>query len=411
MSLEQAQKALSTAKTQFLKNKQGRALAAAVFALEWKFDSGCPTAYTNGLDVTINPDFFMSLSEGNLGQRVFLIAHETWHVLLKHQVRGLKYAREDFPLFNQAADHVINNKLIQDGYEAIDQIDICADSQYRDWSTEQVMEELLKQQEQGQPPASNPMPDISQNSPDSGDQESDEGSNGEGQGNQSKDKPMTSDQAQELENKLNNVIAKTHQAAKQSGSYEQGFGSSEMERILEEILNPKIPWQILLQKFCLERFNDDYSWSMPNWNYQPGWYVPSLYSEGMGQIGLFVDSSGSVSDEDFQEFRSNMHHIIQILKPKKTVVAEFDTKLREPTILQEGQSIMDVTFTGYGGTDIEETMDYIHKEPLDVAVIFTDGYFTNYVPKGFRKPVIWVIKGRYEQDFDYPQGDIIYMED
>lgn len=389
VSAELSQK-LSKAKTAFLKQDHGRGLAATVFMLDWQF-SACGTAYTNYTQVHIDPEFFEKLTEG---QAMFLVAHEVWHVLLKHEVRVLKYPVHLWELFNQAADHVINLRLKADGFELIDQIKLCCNPDYTGMSTEQVMN-LLIEKYGDNPPSSGSMGDVN--------------GNPAGNGNGNTPKPPSPQEVAQMEKQLNKVIAQTAQANKLGGYNINGCG--ELDRIVDGIFNPVLPWNTLLQKYMEAYFPDEYNFGRPNQNMAAsGWYVPTLHSEGLGTMGMFVDSSGSVSDEEFSEFRANMDYIIRSFMPEKTIVAEFDTQLRKPTELIHGQTLDNVKFTGYGGTDIEEVMDYIHNNDMVVAVIFTDGYFRTYVPENFKTPVIWVIKGRLSKDFSYPVGQVVYMD-
>ena len=92
-------------------------------------------ACTNGTTVYIHPDIFENLCDTD---RVFLIAHELWHIALSHSVRINDH---DLTLFNKAADYVVNGILMLNGIEPVDEgllqdHNWTYDSDYDDMSTE-----------------------------------------------------------------------------------------------------------------------------------------------------------------------------------------------------------------------------------------------------------------------------------
>jgi predicted metal-dependent peptidase len=134
------------------------------------------TAGTDG--VRISPEFFLSLPTD--GQRAFLLAHEVGHIVLKHPARGKFYTDRGFhslvgadkvpfshPLYNQAADYVINADLLAHGMEPIPE-GMFSDKYGRDDLADTVYLDLLDEQAENEP------------EPDAGDDESGEGESGDG---------------------------------------------------------------------------------------------------------------------------------------------------------------------------------------------------------------------------------------
>ena len=78
-----------------------------VMRLPFVADHSIPTAATNGIAIKYNPDFIMSMPEG---QRNFVLMHEVFHALLGHCSRN---ADRNPQLWNIAADYIVNSSLTQ----------------------------------------------------------------------------------------------------------------------------------------------------------------------------------------------------------------------------------------------------------------------------------------------------------
>lgn len=85
-------------KTKFalLKDKKSIFIANILFSLHVKWTDEIPTLATNGIDLLINPNFYMNLSKE---LRVSALAHETWHVAFKHMIR---VGNKDKEVWNEA---------------------------------------------------------------------------------------------------------------------------------------------------------------------------------------------------------------------------------------------------------------------------------------------------------------------
>ena len=75
----------------------------------WSFE--IPTACAGHGFIFFNPDFWDEIPEET---RKTVLAHEVWHLILKHLERGEGC---DPVIHNEACDHVINLSLEKDGYK------------------------------------------------------------------------------------------------------------------------------------------------------------------------------------------------------------------------------------------------------------------------------------------------------
>lgn len=119
-------------------------------------------------------------------------------------------------------------------------------------------------------------------------------------------------------------------------------------------------------------------------------------------IMVAVDTSGSISKTDLEDFFSEIHHMYKTGVNIKVV--EFDTKIQK---VFEYKDKPDIDICGRGGTDAIPAIEYYkqHKD-FSSCIIFTDGYLSTFeLPKC--QSLIWVI-AKNGNKAKYP-GQIIYI--
>jgi predicted metal-dependent peptidase len=363
-----------------------------LFSLKTKWDDtlqfdGC----VDGQTLTLNPDRFILLSEP---VRMFLVLHEILHVALNHITRmGNRMAMcsiggQQVTLWNVAGDYVIN-LMLQDSGHGVPKGGLI-DTKFRGMSTEQVYDYLLKHL----------------------DHKTGELAGHYGQGDAIGDiqAPGTPTENAEMEQKITGMILRATEITKKA-SPDYGSIPGEVSRVLENTINPKLPWNVIFQNLLFAHARDDYTWSRPNRRYAPAMYLPSAYSEGMGKFALAVDSSGSVSRDEFAYFIAETAIIHETLKPELISVISFDTELSPIQEVTEATDILnDLEFHGGGGTDISPVLEWAIKNEPEILVIFTDGEFR--IPRSTDKyptcPIIWLIHNN--SYFKAPVGDVVHYE-
>ena len=82
-------------------------------------------------------------------------------------------------------------------------------------------------------------------------------------------------------------------------------------RALEAAQAAKVDWRELLRRAWSDTIPSDYSWTRPNrrhvWS---GLYLPGITSEGVGEIAIAVDCSGSVSVRQLGLFEAEVRSIV-----------------------------------------------------------------------------------------------------
>lgn len=357
-------KALSKAKIALMAKADTTFFTTICFSLKCEFDSSIPTACTNGTYIKLNPDFFMSLDRE---EQVFLLVHESMHVAYIHMDR---LQTRDQRIFNMAADYVINLQLVERGFKMPKEGLI--DAQFKGMSTEQVYQYLLQN-----PPQEGdlPMEDL-----------------------------VPADAPGELVEAVNDILIR---AAMQSKMANEKPGSipQELEVFINSLTNPKLPWHQILMKYVNSTNKEDYSWQRPNRRFMPDMYLPSLYSESLGHIAVAVDTSGSVSGEEFTQFISELHSIIKSVKPKEITLIDFDTSIKEVHKVKSVQELSKIRFKGRGGTCVRDLINWVNAAKPTVTLVFTDGEFYN--SSDTKLPLVWLIhnnkrfKSKYGKTIHY----------
>lgn len=372
---------ISKAKIKLLIQQNQAFLSSMVLSLNTKIDNTIPTACTDGLEIRFSEDFVKGLSDPEL---LFLVAHETWHVAFMHMTRR---GGRDPQKWNHAADYVINHMLVKDGFTMIE--GGLYDDKYEGLSADEVYDLL-------------PDNDQLEDNPLNGDFEDSDGTSADKDGDGSGNSSGVSQQ--EIEQKIEDAIIKAATQAKMSN--QQGSIPSHIARMVDDILNPKLPWQVILANYMSAKTKSEKSWSRRNKRFRTT-YLPSRLSESMGNVNIYVDASGSVSQDEFQAYISEMHDIRDTLKPELMKVISFDTQLKDEFVMERGESI-EVSFQGGGGTWIEPVITHAEEEETDVTIIFTDGYFSDVDYANVPNDIIWIIVNN--PSWTCPMGTVIHME-
>ena len=340
--------------------------------------------HTDGYNIFVNPDKFLNLDFQN---QQYWYMHELFHIALMHTQR--KHTRNP-ELWNVACDITINNLLYN--YRFPIPKDAPRKPEYEDLSTEEIYELLEKdQRDNNQPPP--PVPQDLQGN--------ESNSDSEGQGNSSgqQDKAY-----QELA--LQEAMSQARAATALSGQNASNL-PAELQKLFDELEKPKLPWKIILQRWLNARNNGRYDFTRPHRRYP--FYMPSRRLEGMERLDFVIDTSGSISQKEFEAFCSEIQGILDQFKPKELGMSQFDDHFRGTQIISKYTNIKNLEFRGGGGTCISDTLEALEKTNSKALIIFTDGYIFDLdrctEPS---KPVVWIV---YDNpNFEAPFGKAILID-
>jgi len=337
-----------------------------------------PTAATNGKKVMFNPQFCNDLTDEEL---IFLVAHECMHPMLEHNYRRNERTHKRW---NHAADYVINKLLIDDKVGKMPECGLYDEDIYADGDgTSDGIYNILP--------------------------EEDEGGGGEGYGGNGSgmddcmDGEGTPQEQEQQAGEWKVKVAQAAQAAKMMGKLSAG-----MERLVDEVLNPKVDWRDVLQRFVEKAKTDWRTWSRPNRRFiSQGLYLPSRDGEAMGELVVAVDCSGSISDGVIAQFAAEVKTIHEDQHPSKITVMYFDSEISHVDEFTRDDDLH-IKAHGGGGTAFSPIFAEIEKRGIEpvACVVLTDLYCNDYgdVPA---YPVLWVSNGKDGEDT--PFGETVMM--
>lgn len=360
--------ALTKAKVALMGKPDSVFFTTVLFSLRQRFTQEIPTAATNGKEILINPDFFMKHDKD---EQVFLLIHEAMHVAYLHMDRAMWRERRKF---NVAADYVINLQLVERGFKMPPSG--LLDRQYAGMSAEQVYDLL---------PANPPPPPMEDLIPGDGD-------------------PAAS---AALEAEVQDILVRAALQSKMAGD-KPGSIPGDVEIYLDRILNPKLSPQAILRKYMQKYAKNDYSMKRPNRRFFPEHHLPSLYSPAIIDLVAAVDASISVSDDDFKQQVSEVANILRQTKPDKLTLLPFDVKLRKEISIRNINELLQVKFTGRGGTKIAPVIQYAIDKKPQVMLVFSDGEFNFPDLRPKHTDFIWLIYNN--PGFTAPFGKVIHYE-
>ena len=367
------QKRLSKAKTALI--LEHPFVGSVAMNMPFSFDSSIPTAATNGKRVLFNPWFCDDLTDEELK---FLVAHECLHPMLEHNYRR---GERDPRKWNQAADYVINKLLTDDGIGKMPECGLLSDAIYDEGGG-----------------ISDGIYNILPDEPNGGD-----GGNGytgsgldeceDGEGTQAE----KDQQAAEWKVK----VAQAAQAAKMAGKLSAG-----MERLVDEVLNPKVDWREVLQRFVTKCKDDTRTWARPNRRLIPqGIYAPSVTGEAIGELVVAVDCSGSIGVEELNQFASEVVTIHEDHKPTKIHVVYFDSEVSHHDEYTKDDTV-EIVGHGGGGTAFSPIFQFVEEKAIEpvACVVLTDLYCDDFGDEP-AYPTLWVTNGRTEAQW----GEVVEM--
>lgn len=377
---------------------------------------------------------------------LFVFAHEAFHQILLAKeraiLRNIEPGTPEWKLWNMAQDYVINvmiedlgiAKMPRDLYYDENapecqkwnregrgiKVNFCYDPKFRGWTTEEVYDYLLKQRGlpqnvrgiMGLPTPTAPGKEV------------------DAPVDVVRGVPRSSEEARRFYREIEDKIIKGYNIARVP---------SGLERIIDEILRPKLDWRSLLQRYMkfaiMGSGREDYTWYPPHKKKYvvTGIYLPGMYERAV-RAAVAVDTSGSITETEFKYFVSEVQGILNAFPSYELLIIVCDDHIEtrnkgivDGELIQYVATRDDYIFIRHrrgtvppgfwrkgGGTDYKPVFKLIERlyfKP-DVLVYFTDlicgpECFPPYKPP---YPVIWVCTSSPREAYKPPWGDVIFYE-
>ncbi len=366
----------------------------------------CQTTATDARSLYYNPDYIDALS---LEQTQFVLAHEALHCALSHFARRQHRIKLRWDI---ACDHAINPLLVKDGLRPppgallLDCYEGMTAEEIYPYIDENNSDEPMDMHAYDSPD-SDPQKSGKQKGPENRDggegnePRQDQAQSGDNEGQQQQQpqegeqgaaqpQPLTASEQDALAKQWQQRLAGAAQQAQQAGKL-----SGLMARMVNELLQPKLPWRMLLARYMTQVARDDYSYMRPS-RREGEMIMPSLRSS-QADIVVALDTSGSVNTQELGEFLAEINTLKAQLRASITLHA-CDTALAEggPWVFEPWEEFkLPREFHGGGGTDFRPVFDWVERQGRspDLLLYFTDakGDFPRAEPS---YPVIWLVKGK-----------------
>ena len=374
-----------------------------LFRLKGRECRSIQTMATDGVSLYYNPDFVETLNAATLAGT---LAHEVMHPALHHHVRR---SGRDPKRWNQACDLAINPLLVDAGLSLPD--GVLVDNRFRGMSAEQIYNLLESDSETGQDSGHEGEDD------DSGKEESkDEPSGGgdsdspsapvtEGGIGQVLDAPPPDEETPTIEEQTREwdvAVSQATAVARQAGKVPAG-----LHRTLDGAAEAAIDWREMLRRLWSETTPADYSWTRPNRRHiWAGLYLPGVIREGVGEIAIAVDCSGSVNGRQLRLFEAEVRSILEGQRPERVYVLYFDAAVQKVETYEAGQRV-DLEPVGGGGTEFGPCFAWLDERGiLPQTLVFLTDLYGSFPDSAPAYPVLWASTGGRRAPF----GEVIPMQ-
>jgi predicted metal-dependent peptidase len=366
-------------------------------------DEWCPTAATNGRNFYYNTEFVKKLSVKKLE---FLFGHEILHCVFDHFGR---VGSRDRMLSNIAQDYAVNQILVDERIgEKITEVQICYDPKYRGKAWEEIYDELYEKAEKI------PMEDLLKQLGDLLDEHINEDGSSPGKEGEGKDgkggKPgMTKEEAQAIKDEIKEAMI---QAAAAAGAGKTPAG---IMRMIKDMTEPKMNWREIVNQEIQSIVRNDYSFTRPNRkSMHSGAILPGMKEATTIDIGVTIDMSGSIGQEDATIFLSEVKGIVDQYEDFKINLWCFDTEIYNWKQITHDNSheLMDYEPQGGGGTDFMANWEFMKEQGIEPKklIMFTDGYPCGDWGDPDYCDTIFIVKGNTQAEAPFGQT-VIYEKD
>ncbi|CAA6803625.1 MAG: Unknown protein [uncultured Thiotrichaceae bacterium] len=436
---------LTAARTKLILDKPFLGALVLRLPLQQADPAWCATTGTDAKKFYYNPEFIAALKPS---ETQFILAHEALHCALSHFSRREHRIKHRWDL---ACDYAINPILVAEGltppagapilreyegmsaeeiYPCIDDNDMSEsldqhlydkEDQFSEGGQSSSENPLDTSKGEGDPPPPNnsdddeekqpPPPDEQQGDSEPEQQEQEGAGSGEDPDDSSEEDagnspvqkydqdeggtppppPLQQQEAEELTLQWQQRLAGAAQQAQQAGKM-----TAIMKRLVEGILQPQLPWRMLLARFMSSIAKDDYSYTRPSTRRGDPAIYPSLKSTQINAV-IGIDVSGSVGNKELQEFVSEINAIKGQVRARITLLA-CDSELIDgsPYIFEPWEEVtMPTEVKGGGSTSFRPVFDWANAQDQapDIVIYFTDawGKFPDFEPA---YPTIWLVKGK-----------------
>lgn len=351
--------------------------------------TGIRVAATDGKTLWINPEEFAKFTNK---ERIGVLAHEVMHVILQHNARMAMYRSLGLgpdlkafssKKFNHACDYIINAYLAgQEDDKGNKKFHLPLGTlQNSQVGANDIVDEVYLK-----------LPDEEEDKVDNFDE------------HEVPPDPSSLPQKPAIQTALSKAAEISRM---------QGKGIGGMQRLIDDICNPQVPWHELLRKTLtsVTRGRDARTWTRPNRRklaLPPHVYYPGRAGWKGPHIAVEIDTSASIGKKELSTFIGELGGILTDLEPEMVYVMYVDDDLHGDVIeIDDVNNLSEVKHKagGGGGTDMTTVFRVIEERqlPVEAVVVLTDGYTP--FPAEETIPTVWCMTSNVKA----PNGTTVHV--
>lgn len=178
---------------------------------------------------------------------------------------------------------------------------------------------------------------------------------------------------------------------------------------IKRLKEPKVDWQSALRRFVGGEQPDAHSMRrVHRGQYRmQGVICGTVEKKGVGELVIAIDTSGSVSDREVEQFLGEMNVISEEFMPTKITVIQCDSDVQKVDEYECGNIIDTIKVHGRGGTRVRPVFDYVEKhiEKVDKLIYMTDMGVCDW-----GEPVDYDVMWVGTVNTPAPWGDFVYIK-
>jgi predicted metal-dependent peptidase len=371
-------------------------------------DDWCPTAATDGRHFYFNTEFINSLTPR---ETEFLFGHEVLHCVFDHF--QLRAGTRDSGIWNIAADYAVNQILKDYRVGEMPKDDKgkdkgFQDDKYKDWASEAIYDELYKKAKKNGKDFLKKLGKLLDEHID-WDKDSQGNKEKEGKGKSGSAPKYSKEELKKIRDEMKEAMVSAAQSV--------GAGNlpGAIQRIIQELTEPKMNWREIIQQQIVSTMKSDYTFMKPS---RRSWHMdailPGMMNTDKIDICLALDASGSISNEQCKEFLSEVKGIMDQYKDFTIHLWSFDTEVFNPKVFtpDNADELEEYVLGSGGGTDFDCNWEYMKAEGIEPKkfIMFTDGWpFDSWGDPDYCDTV-FLINNSYERNIEAPFGLTVQYE-
>lgn len=212
-------------------------------------------------------------------------------------------------------------------------------------------------------------------------------------------------QIEEAEKKWKRNLAEANIQAKKKGKDPLGI-----DRHIEDVLENRIQWRELLYRYITRELPFDYTYNHPSKrSIACGYYMPSVMRGESVKVTVAVDVSGSIGQEELNEFISELVAISNSFQNVEINLMFWDTALNNHYLIDRNNAdeLTKLKVRGGGGTDFRNIYRKVEElaPNTKILIFFTDG--DAYYPSEERYKTLWILSKNSVAKENVPFGEAI----